>query len=288
MMRRATLGMLVAAALAGGAEVQAQSPLPPGMVAAFGAERTWAEDLWLPTDPGDEVRARLTFSNGATNRIDIAWQFFKAGAATRTSSQSVDVSFRPTSVARRAGTTMTFYVVGWSERTGRVLVEEWTFDQFVLGSSMPAGGGTPISVFGQPAIQRTVEWISESGSLTPIWDAVCNPLANALLLLDSGATTRVWSLDLGTHALTELYSSASQPALAGHRMLTAARHGAGGFVAFTQRRKPWEHADRYQAPADFFVLRDTNADGQFDVQETVANDAFYVRFPPPWNLKYQQ
>lgn len=288
MTNRSSRRVLLAALLACATRLPAQAPLPSGMVAAFEAEGTWAEDLWLPTAPGDEVRARFTFGNGAVNRIGIDWQFSKAGAATRTSSQSVDVSFRPTSVARRAGTTMTFYVVGWSERTGRVIVEEWAFEQFVLGSSMPAGGGPPVSVFGQPAITRTVEWISESGSLTPIWDAVCNPYANTLLLLDSGATTRVWSLDLGTHALAESFSSASQPALAGHRMITAARHDAGGFVAFTQRRKPWEHANGYKGPDSFFVVRDTDADGQFDVQETIANDAFYVQFPPPWNLKYQE
>lgn len=284
--------MVVASMLAGvaGRVLSQQYPLPEDMIASFASEKTWAEELWLPTQLStDVVNARITFENDvASSKVTIAWFFEKTGASARTSTQTVDVSFRPTAVARRAGTTMKFYVVGWSDRTGRVIVESWTFGQYLLGSSTPPGGGPTISTMSQPTITRVVEWISDASAMAPVWDAACQAYGNALLLLVSGSPTKIWSLDLDSRVPTELYSATTYSALAGHRMISIGKHGTDGLIGMTERRRTWEHGQKYPGPDLYFVMRDTDLDGSFDILSAESTDDFSYMYPPPWDNKYEE
>ena len=284
---RATGLLLALAALA-----SAQShPLPADMTAQFGSEHTWADELYLPVaTPGAFIRAQLSFENSSASekRVLIDWWFQAPGALPRSLHESFDVSFKPTAVARRAGSSSTFYVVGWTERTGQVIVESWTMPaNYLLGSAMSQGGGNATSTFSHPMFTREVEWTSASGAMEPIWDAACQPFANQLMLLPRGTPTRIVALDLGTRVLTELFSAASQPALAGHRTLSIGRNLSAGMVALTHRRKQWEHGIK-ATPTDVeFIMYDANYDGVFESTGSAQVNALSVVLPGDWDSKYQ-
>ncbi len=272
------------------APAQQPSSLPPEMIASFAPRRIWAEEFWLPTAANDQVRGRVRFENqDPVGKVVIDWYFVKAGASSRQLSQVVEVAFRPTAVARRAGTTDTLYVVGWSDRMGRVVVEEWTFGPTTLGSTLPENGeGGAISVFAPPPIAKELAWVSDPGTVPPIWDAACEVYANKLLLLTSGTTTKIVSLDLVTLSLQQLYSSTSNPALGGLRMLSIARHPVAGFTVIAEQRRSWDAVGHGEAVDNYFVMRDVDANGTLDTTEVVASNAFYVIYPPPWNNRYEQ
>jgi hypothetical protein len=263
-----------------------QSPLPQNMLATFSG--SWAEDLWLPTPlPTDIVNAQIKYENSdTTKRVTIDWFYEATGAKPGVSTQSFDIAFRPTAIARRAGKTTRFYLVGWSDRTGNVIVESWTFGQFLLGSGMPQGGGTAYSTFSPPPITRVVEWISERNTLPPIWDAACQTYGNTLLLLANSTPTVIWSLDLATLSVSELFSASTTPGLAGHRMLVIAKHGADGLVAVSEPRRVWDSPTFPPGNELYVVMKDVNLDGTFDVVYEEFASIFYEQYPSPWNNKY--
>ena len=199
-----------------------------------------------------------------------------------------DVSFKPTAIARRAGTTNTFYVVGWADRTGRVIVESWTFGAFTLAAAMPTQGGPAVTVFTKPPVTRFLEWISDTNALPPIWDAGCETYGNKLLLLASGTPTRIWTLDLGSRVISILYSSDTNAALAGHRMMSIGKHPVAGFAIFTEQRKPWDHLETVTSPGMYFLMRDTDSNGSIDAVSAEPTETFYYHYPPPWDLKYAE
>jgi hypothetical protein len=263
----------------------AQSPLPTDMQAVY--VHNWADEMWLPVQlPADVINARITYENTEANRVRIKWFYEKTGARSGSAETVVDLAFQPTAIARHAGTSMKFYVVGWSERTGRVVVESWTFGTYSLGSAMPPGGGVAKSVFSVPAITRVLEWVSEANTVPPIWDAACQVYGNKLLLLTSGAPTRILSLNLTTLALTTLYNATGYPALAGHRMLIIGRHGADGMLAVSEPRRVWDNPMSNDPASLYFVMRDTNVDGTFDATSSVTSADFYYVYAPPWDNKY--
>ncbi|HEX5009964.1 MAG TPA: hypothetical protein VFY71_06145 [Planctomycetota bacterium] len=267
-------------------------PLPSEMVAAFGPEHTWAEEMYLPVaNPGAFIRARLTFENSSSTvkRVEIDWWFQAAGALPRSSHESFDVSYKPTAIARRAGTSSTFYVVGWAERTGQVIVESWTMPAaYLLGSATPQGGLQALSTFSHSPFIREVEWTSPSGTMEPVWDAACQPFSNELLLLPRGTPTRIVALNLSTRTLTELYNSTNLPVLAGHRTLAIGRNVLAGMVAISSRRKQWEHGMKL-GPTDIeFLMYDSNSDGVFESTGVAQVDSLYVVLPGDWDNRYQE
>ena len=268
------------------------SPLPPDMVASFGSEHTWAEQLYLPVaNENAFVRARLTFENAAaaTKCVKIDWFFQAPGALPRSSHESFEVSFRPTAIARRAGTTLTFYVVGWSERTGQVIVESWTLPtSYLLGASIPQGGGAAISEFSHPAFVREVEWTSASSSMQPIWDAACQPFSNQLLLLPRATPTQILALDLSSRVVTLLYSSSSFTALAGDRNIVIGKNSLAGFIAMTSRRRQWEHGGKVPPNDEYFVMYDSDSNGVFESTATVQVDSLSAVIPGEWDDRYEE
>lgn len=183
------------------AGASAQQPLPESLRARF--TNTFAEEFVVPAGTGNYVKCRLAFSNGEEgNRVYLRWLFRAAGAVPGTLHQDIDVSFQPTAVARRAGLTNVFYVAGWSERTGRVVVESWTLGNVLLaGAQLVGSEGPAVSGFTPPPITKQIEWISDPGTTPPLWDIAFQTYGNTLLLLPMGSPTHIVGLDLDTHAL---------------------------------------------------------------------------------------
>ncbi|HEX5010559.1 MAG TPA: hypothetical protein VFY71_09165 [Planctomycetota bacterium] len=271
----------------------AQYLLPDDMIAQFGEGESWAESMFLPVAaPGDSVEVHMRFDNDTTGHVTLDWYYQKAGANAREDTQTIDVSYLPTAIARHAGRSNVFYVVGWTPRTGNVIVERWTIGQFALGTGgAQGGGGYPVSTLLIPSITREVEWISPAGTAAPIWDAACNPygVSPSLLLLESGSVTRIWKVDLTQSTASIVYSSANTGfgSLAGHRSMSIGRHGADGLIAFTQKRRGWDHGPTVMsAPDTVFVLRDANTDGTFETTTFMAHADLYTQYPVPWDMTY--
>lgn len=262
------------------------------MIASFGSNHTWADQFYLPVgNPSAFIRARLSFRNDSPSSkcIDISWFFQAPGALPRSSDETVDVSFKPTAVARRAGTTSTFYVIGWAERTGQVIVESWTVPStYLLGAYTSPGGGPVLSTFTHPAFLREVEWTSASESMEPIWDAACQPYSNQLLLLPGGSPSKILSLDLDSRAVAELYSATTYAELAGDRNIVIGRNLLAGTIAMTSRRRQWEHGSKVAATDRYFILHDSDSDGVFESTSTVQIDSLAGVLPGEWNDRYSE
>ncbi len=266
-----------------------QEPLPPDMAAAFNPSTNYAERMYLPTpNPAAIVRLDLRFSNFASNKVDLHWVFQEPGAYSGVLDQSRDVSFNPTAIARRAGSTNEFFVVGWVPRTSRVIVEKWSIAPLTLTTTVPPTGAAPRTGLSEPVITATFEWISPANSMAPIWDAGCYPYADELWLLESGPVTRVHALNLSTLQLSEKYSSdaAGMGSLAGHRSLTVGKHPSAGFIIISTRKRPWDSM-KYQGPSSPVLISiDIGSNGLLDVTTFDTQGMLVQLFPPPWDEHY--
>lgn len=267
-------------------------PLPSDMVASFGAEQTWADQLYLPVnDSAAFIRARLSLENAPTSesRVAIDWHFKAPGALPRSTHESIPVFFKPTAVARRAGTTSTFYVVGWDERTGRVSIESWTLpDTYRLGSHPAEDGGAAVSNFEHPEFVREAVWTSNIDSMQPVWDAACQPVANPLLLLPRGSPTRILALDLTSKRVSEMYSATAGTPLEGDRNVVIGKNELSGFIAMTSGRRQWEHGRKVPPTEQYFVMYDSDSDGVFESTGTVPVDALSSAIPGAWDDRYEE
>ena len=280
--------LLIVALLA--AKSPAQHALPMDMVADFEGGRMFAEQLFLPmASPDDSVRACVRYENEqAPYKLIIEWSFAKNGAALRTTTQEYELSFRPTAVARVAGESNTFYVVGWIERTGQVIVQSIVFGQYALGSTITPSGQL-VSTFGQPVITGEIVWIADASlGIHPVWDAGYDCHSGILYMLESGSPTRLLSLTLpsGTLGVMCDASAAGFEALEGHRMVSVGLHASMGFAIYTQPRRVFDRPTAFQPPYYRMVLRDAAGDGVFESTTFYDHDDFVAAYPSSWDPHY--
>ena len=286
---------LAVTAIAADAKSQA-SPLPDGMKAKYLVGRSFADRFWLPTGPGDVIQGTVHYDATAGNDLVVQWLFKSDGAAMGVATETHALSFVPTAVCKRAGTTSTLYVVGWSPRTSQVVVEEWVFHNYSLGVASPIGtGGVHRSLLSAPpSLARSVVFVSERAALTPVWDAVCYLPGNALWLLDSGpseagaATRSIWGIDLQLGHLSLICDSETYPQLSDHRSMTAVADSTGGFVIHTEKRRSVEQVGSYLSASDPYLIvlfQDANGDGIID---TTSVDDFTAYQSLGWDMKYSE
>lgn len=266
------------------------------MTAAYVLGRHWAEDLHLlPDDAADSAghaggRVKLHFTNSAASTVVLDWRATLADGSSGNGMETFSTSFKPTALARRAGTSNDFYVVGWSEKTARVIVEKWSIPAPCLDPLWSLQDGTAVHLVIIPTIVRSLEWVSEPGQFEPIWGAACSPFANVLLLLESGSETKIISLDLDTVLPTVLYSSADPgfEDLQGLRSFAVAMHGSGNFLIIGQPKKPWETLIWQGLDSKLFVLQDTDLDGVTESADFMTQREFVETFQSPWDRKYSE
>jgi hypothetical protein len=281
--------LIVALALIGCSSPHARSDLPKDMAARFSPSSNYAERIHV-TAPGaaDTLRADISFSNDGTNEVSLRWTVQATGAYETVVGSEHPVSFQPTAVARRAGTSSIFYVVGWSSETARVIVERWTLGAFDIAPAASPSGEPGPTTLTLPPVTRTELWVSDHGKLQPIWDAVCSPYAGELWLLESGPVTRIHALDLGGHTLEPRYASddAGMADLAGHRSFGAGQHTAHGFVILSQPKRPWDSLRHQSRSAMVFVVTDTDSDGSTDAEEFLTFSDYGSTYAGGWDMKY--
>ena len=263
---RMLLGLVIAGVLA--ADSPAQAPeLPLGMRSGYVEGRIFAERFHLLKTATDFIRCDVHLENHVETSVTLTYRFQKGGAVADMVRRKVSLSFLPMAAARRTGVGDRLYIVGWSPRTDRVMIEEFRFSQFGLGTATPVGGGLPRSLLTGPQLDRTVIWVSGQGAMAPPWDAACQFAADQLWLLDSATPRTLWSVDLTAGgAATPVRTSADPGAadLADHRTLSVGLNQAGGLMLFSERRKSWESHVAYDLPYTIYLFRDDDRDGGID------------------------
>lgn len=303
-MKRTLVGLLAAAlALAGearGQEAGPPHPLPKVMRSRFSRHHAMADAMWVPGgEPRDSSRVGFAFSNGGYGdgaAVEINWDHTPAPVVQGCRRPTLPTGFLPTALCKRSGVNTTFYVVGWDEDGGTIIVESWTFvDGGRMSEVVEASSGRTVSHFTPPEVRREVLWRSDPdhvGPRSPIWSAACQVKANQLWLLDGsmlepGDETRIWILDLtpGARQPMHLRSTSSPPDLAapkGHRLIVAGLHPTGGLILYTQARRPWDGRLRPRKPYLVCYFIDEDLDGLIDGTGTMPYTDFHARFPTPW------
>ncbi|MCB9896728.1 MAG: hypothetical protein H6825_01865 [Planctomycetes bacterium] len=274
--------MLVGASVAQG---PSQNPLPSGLTV-----RAWAHScadvLHVPTsDPGDSIEGRITFRNGdADPQVEIEWIFKTSAGGKGRKTTTHDVAFLPTSVCVRAGRSDRIYVVGWSPRSSKVIVEEWTLKNIAIAETLTPGGAI-IATMAGPTIDREIVAASDSLPLTAC--AACNPFTDELYLLDLATPRAIHTLDLQTGALqaAPLLTELQQPDLADHRGLHAGRTDQG-FVIFSRWESPWVASSLVPLPQQVIVLLDADLDGVFETVQSQPVEQFNAANLGHWVSEY--
>jgi len=289
MSMRVLLATVVGFAAAGsaGATAAAQSALPPSLEAGFPAE-VWAEDMSIPVNSPDAeiVCVVREFENATIGRIRIEWQFDAGPGASRgKKTETHELAFKPTSVCQAAGTATSLFVVGWSERSSATIVEEWTFSDFALGTTV-SPSGKEISTLAGPNLRRSI--VLASTSVPPIACAAFNPYTKDLYLLGSESPRVIRSLDVETGELAAqpLATEQEYPVIATHRSILTGK-STWGFVVVTEPRPRWISGSVYTVePYQFFWMRDMDFDGTFDVTDVQSASAFRQMHLGTWDFEY--
>jgi hypothetical protein len=226
-------------------------------------------------------------------RLLVDWHFSTGGQSNH-SSDEYDLSYEPTAVCARAGKSPVFYVAGYNERTGNVLIEEWTIENIVVAMGAPQGGSVSVVT-----LAKTVrkEMVCCTTTLKPLRMIAYNLPSNRLWLFEEAAPSVVWALDVSTTpSLVPLFDSSTVTQLPqllsvrSFRIKQAAPDGGGFIFAFFPWRS-WKSkfgSDGPPAGTDpVFVIRDSNSDGAFDesIQLTVEsylNEKLYFEEMDPY------
>lgn len=204
-----------------------------------------AASMWIlpPEGPNDRlITACINFntadkkvfvnslgSEDGTNDLN-GWKF-----------DTVETSFHPTAAASEAAAGTRFFVAGWAPRVGQVVIEEWVFDDILIGTTMPQGGAGEPKLGYSYTIRHTL--IASTAQVAPLTGLAYIPATDSLLLFEEEDPHRVWKLHLSTGSL--LLDIQSLPQLASMKSiwmrLIGPGHASGGGLLLTGSNwRVWE------------------------------------------------
>ncbi|MFT7461959.1 MAG: hypothetical protein ACI9EF_000293 [Pseudohongiellaceae bacterium] len=201
--------------------------------------------------------------------LDIAFQWTAPGAQTFREVQHFDLGYQPTAVCVRGTAGSILYVAGYVQRTGHVVVEEFTIENLLLGSE---SDGTSNGTVLLSTVSRTVrrEIIGLWADIGPLRGIVYHSTQAKLWLVEELSPLPVWSFDPETGLRTLLFDGSAHPELfdyPGVRRLTVspnARDG-GGFMVVFKPYRVWDRSPSKHEPDDMlFIMRDSDLDGVTD------------------------
>jgi hypothetical protein len=253
----------------------------------FSTSHNYAEDMTVtPPESEDWIKIRMIYESQSEQSLTITWMARAAGATGFRTETKHAVPFEPTAVARKAGSSDTFYVVGWLAEPERVVVEKWVIQPLALGTLITPAGETKTTL-SDPEFGRELVWTSQASEMAPIWDAAVLPYSNELWMIAYGDIARIYSLDLKTETIALLYASdaSGMSELAGVRAFAVGKHPTSGFVVMASKRRPWKSMFLNPDSA-MFVAIDEDCDGVVDSVLFDAVSNYQVLFPSPWDLTY--
>lgn len=272
-------------ALATCAGVLAQD-LPDDLELIVFSERNPSEAFELPIGNGSTLDALVWHeSYHGEKTVSIRWSGGVGSAVETARYTEHSVGFVPLDVCRASHTTDTLYVVGWMERLGEVVIEEWVFTPPpVIGAAMNPTTLAEETTFDPPTVTKTIVDVLD---LPPIRAVCSNPYqgeAGKLYLLSYDSPKTLWSYDLDEEQLDEsggqtapLDTELTFPALADQESLIAMDMGPHGFVVMLTLT-PKQFAIRTSNPRVVYY-HDAERDGSFEERNDLPYDEFLLLFP---------
>lgn len=278
-MRSDVTPFLLAGVLTGSLLAQAPTPLPESLRSQ--AWTTSAAIIYPSSNPADtdNIRGRVVFDTDEQT-LGIEWKIRADGALTKEENDVFSLSFAPTAVCRERGVGPTFYVAGYIERTGHVVIERWTFDDLLLGAAAPAGGGTPVSTLSRTLRKSVVVMTTE---LKPLKTMAYHATADELWVFEEEVPYTVSTIDPTTGAIAWLFDWSVIPAVAlTHTAYTTMIDPPAPQSGFVIQLEPWRTWARWpfdvesqEAAVQLYVFRDANLDGVID-ESTILSGAEYA------------
>jgi hypothetical protein len=195
------------------------------------------------------------------------WSAKSAGCQAVYRDDEHAVSFQPTALCLRSGLGKVFYVAGYVERTGQVVVEEWTANYY-MGAGQPNSGGEPVTLLA-PNVTREV--LLSSDLVTPIRSMAYFFPSQRLWLFEDAAPHTVWSVDPETGNRQWLFDQTVIPEIAlglsaQTFMVTSDAPDGGGFIVVLFPWRDWDVKWMAGIPSNehYYVFRDSNLDGTVD------------------------
>lgn len=269
-------GLAVCCLLASGPAIAQGPPLSEELKASFSSNVMAFQFHPIATGAhADDLSAAVTFDT-AKKVVSIDWWYAVDGAEYGTRHDDFTVSFEPTAVCPRAGSGPTLYIAGYIQRTGHTVIEEWTFENIVLGSALPQGGTQGKSTFSK-TVRKEV--IVNDAAVLPLRYLVYHYARNRLWAAEDSDPFVVWEIDVDSGARTHLADKFTWPELP---LLLSARAGkvkstapdGGGFIVQLFKTRCWKpkSATGELKPTDqLYIIRDVNLDG-------VAEEAGVITF----------
>lgn len=245
------------------------TPLPQVMYSAWPKAKISAF-IWHPIAveaDSDKVWARVWFDT-SNKLIEASW-FASASedAYPYVEDEVYPVSYQPTAICRKAGRSPTIYVSGYIQRTGHVIVEEWTAESLIVGVAQPQGSEQEKTTLSK-IIRKEVVFLSNE--IGPIRSMVYNKHEERLWLLEENVPHTVWRVNLSSGVAQPYFDDQTLPALAlaesSQTMLVEpSAPDGGGFLILLYPWRCWKPAWlKTPPPADsiqMYMLRDVNLDG---------------------------
>lgn len=247
-----------------------------------------------PIVPGKSIDCTITIGNMDQRFVGIHLLGKQEGAEPAEAEYKQSVSYQPTAIARHGDVADAFLVVGWLPRTQQVIVEEWKFVDFSLGTAQDLESGETHTIIseGVEGIRKTVLFLETTGlEIGPISGAAYNPHGNVLYLLELDPARSLhrltlnadgpgWTLDPDWQSLTALGAGDSVA-------LRSGRHEDKGLVIVTRDRMPWDTMSEQNPfsvtipsePRYIVVLEDWDLDG--------AEDDLFVGTIPQYRSHYE-
>gem|GEM_PF-3304613 len=140
----------------------------------------------LSTSPTKFIRYSVGIDNVNEKNVEILWEgAYLVNGIVDFSLRALQLStiataYRPLAVAAEGGIGSTLFVVGWYDRTGEVVVEQWTMGFAAIGQTV-GPFGVPHVTLSPPPI--TKDEIYRGPAMGPVYDAVFHPMTRELLLI---------------------------------------------------------------------------------------------------------
>jgi len=260
-----------------GTPTQSQTALPDEMKSAFEAHGTVA--TVLRPDPGsvEDPRARVRFRT-QERKVLLEWTFGIPGTATGLGMldngwrfDELSVGYEPTALCAAAGSATSFFVAGWVERLGAILIEQFDVSNMAVGTTY-SPGGEPISTLSL-IYERSVV-LARTG-IGPVRALAFHKSRNELWLLEDSPQHRLMALDVANGSTTEVANATALPELAQmHSALQfvvppSAPHP--GFFVILRPQFDWELVDVevVDPQSTVCLFRDENLDGNLDVSASM-------------------
>ena len=247
-----------------------RSSAPPLPQALFGAfhDPTPAIKLRIPLQGTTKVWAGISFATSAKTII-LDWQYLTGTAPTGSLYRTENVSFLPTAVCPLAGAGTVFFVAGYDQRSGKSIIEQWDITNIAIGTTVPPGGGDPISTMSYQLNRTRLAATTTIGFIRGI---ACHFQTNELFVFTEGPPNLLWSLEIASGTWTLLHSDQDVPVLGDYQTyfttLISTEANKPGFIVVGKPWRPWlEATPMSQIDADtdtLLVFRDENLDGIID------------------------